>query len=54
MRAVVRRRKMDRENAEKHWEYTEKIIMIMLKLVHLVYVEAMLHGSKHTKEEKDV
>lgn len=43
---------MDRETAEQHWEYTNKIIQEMLKVMHITYVEAMLHGAKHEKEDK--
>jgi hypothetical protein len=38
---------MNREQAEKHWQYTESIILLMLKLCHFLYVEAMIHGAKH-------
>jgi hypothetical protein len=47
---------MDRDNAEKHWEYTEQIIRLQfeaqLKLTHFLYVEAMVHGAKHEKDNK--
>jgi hypothetical protein len=43
---------MTREEAEKHWEYTYKVIQLVLQLCHLLYVEAMLHGAKHQKEDK--
>ena len=47
--------KMDKEAAEKHWKYTEKIIRLvfefMIKLTHYLYVEAMLHGAKHKEQE---
>jgi hypothetical protein len=42
---------MSRERAEKHWEYTLKIIQFMLQLCHILYVEAMVHGAKHQKED---
>ena len=38
---------MNKIEAEKHWEYTEKVILKMLELTHLLYVEAMIHGVKH-------
>ena len=41
---------MDRESAEAHWEYTEKLILLMLEVVHYAYVEAMIHGEKHKEE----
>ncbi len=48
--------KMDKERAEKHWEYTESIIRLMfelmLKLTHLAYVAGMLHGAKHERDKK--
>ena len=40
---------MDREEAEKHWKYTEGVILLMLELTHYLYVEAMIHGAKHIK-----
>lgn len=47
---------MDKERAERHWEYTESIIRLMfelmLKLTHLAYVAGMLHGAKHERDEK--
>lgn len=45
---------MSREEAEKHWEYTEKILQMMIQMCHLLYVEAMVHGDKHllSKEGK--
>jgi hypothetical protein len=45
---------MNREEAEKHWEYTAKIIELSghvpSELEHFLYVEAMLHGAKHERE----
>lgn len=40
-----------RAEAEVHWEYTEKIIQDMLRLVRTAYVEAFLHGYKHCEKE---
>lgn len=40
---------MNREEAEKHWQYTEGIILKMMEVVHYAYVEAMVHGGKHEK-----
>lgn len=40
-----------RAEAEAHWEYTEKIILKMLELVHTVYVEVYIHGYGHGKED---
>ena len=42
---------MNREDAEAHWEYTKKVIDRMLELCGVLYVEGMLHGYKHGKEE---
>ena len=41
---------MKREAAEKHWEYTEGLILLMLEMMHYLYVEAMVHGAKHNEE----
>lgn len=46
-----------RDQAEKHWEYTGKLLELTgeeecLDLIHFLYVEAMVHGYKHAKEEK--
>lgn len=45
-----------RQLAEKHWEYTEAILVLgdadmSLALIKYLYVEAMIHGYKHAKEE---
>jgi len=42
---------MNKETAEKHWEYTEKIIQKMVDVMHQLYVEALIHGAKHGREE---
>lgn len=46
---------MEREDVEAHWEYTSKAIQIVIDamhdLSHYLYVEAMLHGYKHGKED---
>jgi len=41
-----------RELAEKHWKYTEQIILHQLELTHYLYVEAMIHGIKHGEGNK--
>lgn len=41
-----------RKLAEAHWEYTEHIIRELVSLAHYLYVEALVHGIKHGKEEK--
>ena len=41
-----------REAAEQHWKYTEKIIAHVMELVRTAYIEAMIHGWKHGKEDK--
>lgn len=43
---------MNKEEAEKHWVYTEEVIKKMLELTHYLYVEAMVHGLKHDEAEK--
>ena len=43
---------INKEEAEKHWEYSEKIILLMLELAHVLYVEAMVHGAKHEEVEE--
>lgn len=44
---------MDRDNAEKHWQYTAKLLRLAghepTELEHYLYIEAMLHGAKHEK-----
>ncbi len=45
-------RDADRELAEKHWEYTEKVLLKRLELTHQLYVDAMVHGIKHGQEDK--
>ena len=42
-----------KELAERHWDYTEQIILHQLELTHRLYVAAMAHGIKHGKEDKD-
>ena len=42
-----------RELAEAHWDYTEQIIMLMLKVAHFLYVAAMIHGYKHRHKEEN-
>ena len=41
----------DREIAYAHWEYTEKILLKMMELCKQLYVDAMVHGIKHGREE---
>lgn len=45
---------MDKEQAEKHWEYTAQLLKLAghepTELEHFLYVEAMIHGAKHEKE----
>ena len=45
---------MNRENAEKHWQYTERIILLMVELTHYLYVEAMIHGDKHGQVQSEI
>ena len=56
-----------RELAEEHWKYTEGVIQRIvtgkwtdvvleketLSLFKYVYVEALIHGFKHGKEDKE-
>ena len=42
----------DKELAEAHWAYTEQIILKMLEIAKFLYIEAMLHGIKHGREDK--
>ena len=45
---------MNREIAEKHWEYTAALLKLagheVTELEHFLYVEAMIHGAKHQFE----
>lgn len=43
---------MTREDAEKHWEFIYGLIMVFIKVLHFLFVEAMIHGAKHGKEER--
>ncbi len=38
-------------HVEKHWEYTEKIILDMLELVKTAYIQSGIHQYGHGKEE---
>lgn len=44
-----------KEEAKAHWKYTEGIIRILfrifLKLAKYLYIQAMIHGYKHGKED---
>ncbi len=42
-----------RAHVEEHWEYTEKIIRDMLKLVKTAYIESGIHQYSHGKEEAE-
>lgn len=54
-----------RLTAEKHWEYTKKVIeksllismnkedvKKLLKICHIIYTEPFIHGYKHRLEEE--
>jgi len=45
---------MNRPEAEKHWLYTSELLKLAghqpTGIEHFLYVEAMLHGAKHEKE----
>jgi hypothetical protein len=45
------KKQSDRELAELHWIYTEKIILKMLETMKTAYIESMVHGIKHGREE---
>ena len=51
-----------REEAEKHWFFIEKLLnsqcsekivldKVSIETTHYLYVEAMIHGYKHAKED---
>ena len=44
---------MNLEEAEKHWNYTEQILQLMLELCHYLYVQAMIHGAKHEAQKHE-
>ena len=44
---------MTKEEAEKHWEYTQELLLKMIELCHFLYVEAMVHGAKHGAEDNN-
>lgn len=44
---------MDREESEKHWEYTEKILLMMIEMCKVLYIEAMIHGAKHEEAKRE-
>ena len=45
-----------RQMAEEHWWYTEGIIKILFRLFLILgkylYIQGMVHGYKHRREEK--
>jgi hypothetical protein len=43
---------MNREKAEAHWKFIEKVLLLMVDVMHFLYVEAMVHGAKHEREDK--
>jgi len=52
--------KSDKQLAEEHWKYTEGIIKLIyhgpklnLKIFKYLYIQAMIHGIKHGREEND-
>lgn len=52
-----------REEAEEHWKFIEKLLRtytdevdkktVSMEAVHVLYVEAMVHGHKHAHEEDE-
>lgn len=40
-----------REKAEAHWKYTFDLITQLLRTMGWLYIEAMVHGYKHGKED---
>lgn len=50
---------MTREKAEAHWHFIRNLLelensdgMIQIETVGFLYIEAMLHGAKHEREER--
>lgn len=48
-----------RKEAEEHWKFIEQLLNKTIDLdkesralIHFLYVEAMIHGAKHGKEDK--
>lgn len=42
-----------RKRAEEHWKFIEGIITILLKLAKWLYIQGMIHGYKHGKEDAE-
>lgn len=42
-----------RAEAEKHWQFIEPLLEsnVPLEKVKYLYIEAMIHGHKHAKQE---
>ncbi len=54
----IKNQDSSRELAESHWTYTGQVLELskaipasLMPLVEYLYVEAMLHGYKHAKED---
>ena len=48
-----------RQLAEDHWKFIEHLLMLEnddgivgIETVHYLYVEAMVHGAKHEREDR--
>jgi len=45
----------NKEDSEKHWDYTETIIRNMfegmMEVSHHIYVASMIHGRRHTMKD---
>ena len=44
--------KTDREIAHEHWGYTEKVVLKMFELCKQLYIDGMIHGIKHGREDR--
>ena len=40
--------------ADEHWAYVKSVMLQQLEVTGKMYREAMIHGYKHGKEDKDV
>lgn len=40
--------------AEAHWDYNLKLINALLNVTRVLFIEGVIHGYKHGREEKEV
>ena len=45
-------RKTPRQLAEEHWDWLEPILLKQLELTRRLFIDAMIHGHKHGKEDR--